>query len=315
MFRTELKSKIGEDISILVQLDNHAWNYICECGDASGLTVKEIQNTNAIFISHTHIDHFINFDTILRHQIGLQRRIVICGPKGIAQQVQSRIKGYSWNLIQKGSIVYEIRELVSAKETKVYEIEPPIWELKELKTIEGNQIFEEKSFAVTAILLDHKIPTLAYKFKEKDTIKIDIKSSGHKGGKWVQELKFAFENGNENKIISIEGEDYKALALFDAIYVQEGDSVGVIMDHAASESNHSKIIKQFKNCKKVWIESFYKKEDKELATANYHSYAAMSAKVMRLAGVGEAIPVHFSRKYNENDIKELIKEFEEVLYL
>ena len=68
MILPELKSKIGEDISILVRLDNHTPSYICECGDASELTLKECQNTEGIFISHTHIDHFINFDQILRHQ-------------------------------------------------------------------------------------------------------------------------------------------------------------------------------------------------------------------------------------------------------
>ena len=84
MFEAEIKSKREEDISILVKLDNHPWNYLCECCNASNLTIKEIQNTNAIFISHTHIDHFVNFDTVIRHQIGIQRRVVICGPKGIA---------------------------------------------------------------------------------------------------------------------------------------------------------------------------------------------------------------------------------------
>lgn len=61
MFNAEVKSKIEEDICILVNLDNHPWNYLCECGNASDLTVKEVQNSNAIFISHTHIDHFVNF--------------------------------------------------------------------------------------------------------------------------------------------------------------------------------------------------------------------------------------------------------------
>ena len=194
MFRPEIKSKIGEDISILVKLDNHPWNYLCECGDASDLTVKEVQNCNAIFISHTHIDHFVNFDTVIRHQIGIQRKVVICGPEGIAQQVQSKIRSYTWNLIQKGAILYEIREVISDHQIMVYEIEPPIWDLKETRTIEGNTIFEDQSFVVKATILDHKTPVLAYKFKENDTVKIDIEASGFRGGKWVKTLKDAFQN-------------------------------------------------------------------------------------------------------------------------
>lgn len=309
MFRPEVKSKIGEDICILVSLDNHPWNYLCECGDASELTVKEVQNSNAIFISHTHIDHFANFDTVIRHQIGIQRRIIICGPKGIAEQVQSRIKSYTWNLIERGAIIYEIREVRSENEINKFEVEPPFWELKEKEVVQTNVIFEEKNFFVTAILLNHKIPTLAYKFKENDIIKIDIQASGFKGGKWVQELKDAFEKNYKTKVISIEGKDYQASELFHLLHVQEGDSVGVIMDHSANDENHSKIKKHFFKSRKVFIESFYKKEDKEQADLNYHSYSSMSGKIMRQAQVREPVPVHFSRRYREEEINLLIEEF------
>ncbi len=310
MFKSEVKSEIGEDISILIKLDNHPWNYLCECGDASKLTVKDIQNSNAVFISHTHIDHFANFDSVFRHQIGIQRRVVICGPKGIAEQVRNRIKSYTWNLIKKGSIIYEIRELISEEKVIIYELEPPLWDLKKINETQGNVIFKDKSFEVSAVLLNHKIPTLAYKFKENDTTKIDIQASGFKGGKWVKELKETFDKQDTEAIISIEAKDYKSESLFHLLHIQKGDSVGVIMDHAANEENHSKIKNHFFECQKVFIESFYKAEDKESAITNYHSYSTMSAKVMREAKVVEAIPVHFSRKYKEDEILEIKREFD-----
>ncbi|WP_298517851.1 peptidase [uncultured Kordia sp.] len=313
MFTAEVKSKIAEDIAIMVRPDNHPWNYLCECGDAAAITVKEFQNANAIFISHTHIDHFVNFDSVIRHQLGIQRRIVICGPKGLATQVQARIRSYSWNLIQEGAISYEIRELVSENEIAVYEVEPPTWELKKLKTINGNVLFEEKDFQVTGILLDHKIPTLAYKFQEFDTVKIDIKASGFKGGKWVKELKDAFEQEDSEKIIQVEDQEFKANELFQWLHIQKGDVVGIIMDHAANADNHAKIKAHFANARTVFVESFYKDEDKELADANYHSYASMSGKIMKACNIEEPIPVHFSRKYKEEDIAQLIREFNAAL--
>lgn len=313
MFTAEVKSKIGEDIAILIRPDNHPWNYLCECGDAADITVKEFQNANAIFISHTHIDHFVNFDSVIRHQLGIQSRVVICGPKGLAKQVQSRIQSYSWNLIQEGAISYEIRELISEDTIEVYELEPPTWELKKLETINGNVLFQEKNFQVTGILLDHKIPTLAYKFQEADTVKIDIQASGYKGGKWVKELKDAFEQDNSDQIIIIEDKEFKASELFHVLHIQKGDTVGVIMDHAANTENHAKIKAHFSNSRKVFVESFYKDEDKEQAELNYHSYASMSGKVMKASAIQEPIPVHFSRKYKEEDITELINEFNAAL--
>lgn len=313
MFQSEIKSQINEDISILVQLDNHPWNYICECGDASNWTVKEVQNTNAVFISHTHIDHFVNFDMVIQHQIGIQRRVVICGPKGIAVQVQAKLKSYTWNLIKKNAIVYEIREMLSENEIKVFEIEPPLWDLVEKTTLKSKLLFQEKNFVVTGILLDHKTPTLAYQFKEKDTIKIDIQASGFRGGKWVKELKEAFEQNDLEQQITIEDKNYLAKDLFHLLHVQKGDSLGIIMDHAANSDNHANIVRHFSHCQKVFIESFYKNEDKAFAETNYHSYAAMSGKVMRAAKVLNPVPVHFSRKYGAEEIEVLVGEFEEAL--
>jgi len=313
MFQSEIKSQINEDISILVQVDNHPWNYICECGDARNWTVKEVQNANAVFISHTHIDHFVNFDNVIRHQIGIQRRVVICGPKEIATQVQAKLKSYTWNLIEKGAIVYEIREMLSENEIKVVELEPPFWELVEKNRLKSNVLFQEKGFVVTGILLDHKTPTLAYKFQEQDTIKIDLQASSFRGGKWVKILKEAFERNDSERSITIEDKTYLAKDLFHLLHVQKGDSLGVIMDHAANSDNHAKIIQHFSHCQKVFIESFYKNEDQAFATTNYHSYAAMSGKIMREAKVLNPVPVHFSRKYGTEKIEALVKEFEVAL--
>ncbi len=313
MFKGEVKSRIGEDISILVKADNHAWNYICECGDASDLTVKEVQNTNAVFISHTHIDHFVNFDAMIRHQIGIQRRVVIVGPLGIAKQVQAKINAYTWNLIKEGAITYEIREVESPGIYSVYELEPPKWELIKIKTVESEFVFEEKTFAVTCAILDHKIPSLAYKFKENDTVKIDLKNCEFRGGPWVAQLKSAYENKQDDQVIEIDGNQHVAKYLYHLMHVQTGDSLGVIMDHAANEANHALIRETFNECRQVFIESFFKDEDKEQAIVNLHSYASMSGKVMREAKVKEPVPVHFSRKYDEKQIQELIHEFETAL--
>jgi len=310
MFKATVKSRIDEDISILIQQDNHPWNYLAECGDASDLTVKEVQNTNAIFISHTHIDHFVNFDSVIRHQLGIQRRVTICGTAGIAQQVQSRIQSYTWNLVEANAVVYEIRALLPNNTIQVFELAPPLWELKPLETMDGNVIFQEKSFKVSAVLLDHKIPTLAYKFEEEDTVKIDLSQSNFRGGKWVRALKAAFDNNDLEQDIELEGNIYKAKDLFHLLHIKKGDTLGIIMDHAPHTANHQAIVQQFNGCRQVLIESFYKNEDKEFAQANFHSYAAMSGKIMRQAQVQEPIPVHFSRKYKQEDIDCLLAEFQ-----
>lgn len=309
MFKPELKSKVGEDISILLQLDNHAPSYICECGDASQLTVKDCQNTEAIFVSHTHIDHFIHFDTILRHQIGVGKRVVICGPAPLIEQAQAKIKGYTWNLIDAKSIEYEIREIIDAQTIRKCVLRPPFWHIEEVETLQSEVIYSNERFSVHFTALDHKIPSIAYLFREKDSYNIDLSQSELKGGNWVKILKNAFETQAEKVEIEVAGKTYKACELFHLITTKKGDTLGIIMDHAAHEANHTKIKNLFSGCQKVFIECFYKASDKDFAQQNFHSYSEQSGKIMRECCVKEAIPVHFSRKYDENDIAEIVAEF------
>lgn len=310
MFLPEIKSAPTEDISILIKLDNHADVYLCECGQASNLTVKDCEQATVIFISHTHIDHFINFDTILRHQQGTGKKVIICGPKGITQQVQSKIKAYTWNLIGADSIQYEIREIIDAKTIIKSLLCPPLWEIEALPTSNAQKLYENDRFFVNFTILDHKIPSIAYKFIERDTVNINIAKSDFRGGPWINDLKKAFLSQNNEAIITVAEKEFPAKDLFYLLEVKKGDTLGIIMDHAANEENHHKINHLFKDTNQVFIESYHLAEDVELAAKNYHSYSKASGEIMRKCGVKQATPVHFSRRYNEEEISLLKTEFE-----
>lgn len=309
MFLPEVKSKIGEDISILIKLDNHPQNYLCDCGDASELTIKDCQQIAVIFISHTHIDHFINFDTILRHQLGSGKNIIICGPEGITQQVQAKINGYNWNLIGADSISYEIREIIDESTIKSAILKPPNWSLEVLPSVMDKPLYSNEKFEVSFTILDHKTPSIAYSFKEKDTVKINLTKADFKGGSWVRVLKAAYEEKAPNQRVIINDQTYLAKDLFHLLAIKKGDTLGIIMDHAANEANHQKIEQHFKKFNKVFIESFHLTEDIAQATLNYHSYATASGKIMQRCQVKEAIPIHFSRRYDVDAIDILIAEF------
>lgn len=311
MIRASIKSKEKEDISLLINIDNHPWNYICDCGQASGFSVKEYQNTKAIFISHTHFDHFLGWDQIMRHQMDSKQKVIICGPLNIAKQVQSKLRAYTWNLISEDAITYEIREIVSEDLIKVYSMVPNNWELIEEKTISSKVVYQEDNFTVRYAILDHKTPCIAYRFDEVDSLKINIEKSPYPGGPWVKNLKEAFEQNNPDTEIEIKEEKIRAKDLFHLIEKKVGHSLGVIMDHAADESNHQKISDLFSACDIVYMESFFMAADKELAMQHFHSYTIPSGSILKKIGVKEAVPMHFSRKYNAEEIEELIREFEQ----
>lgn len=303
MLQAEIKSLLKEDISILIKVPNSGKHYLCDCGEASLLTVKEVQAISAVFISHTHIDHFSNFDGIFRHQIGSGEKVVICGPKNIHLQVEARLKSYTWNLIDEKAIEYEIREIISKEEINVYTLRPPQWNLELMNT--QNFLFEDEYVNVDFAILDHKTDSIAYLFKEKDTVSFSENASDFKKGKWIGELKTAFENKDTEKEIEIEGNVYKATDLFHLLTLNEGYKLGVIMDHAVAEDNYDKIKTVFGRADLVYIETFYKDSDQEFAKINYHSFASASGKIMIECEVKEAVPIHFSRRYTESDQEEI----------
>ncbi|WP_241331000.1 MBL fold metallo-hydrolase [Chryseobacterium arthrosphaerae] len=303
MLQAEIKSLLKEDISILIKVPNSGKHYLCDCGEASLLTVKEVQSVSALFISHTHIDHFSNFDGIFRHQIGSGEKVVICGPTNIHRQVEARLKSYTWNLIDEKAIEYEIREIISKEEINVYTLRSPHWNLEFVKT--QNFLYEDEYVNVDFAVLDHKTDSVAYLFKEKDSVTFNENASGFRKGKWISELKAAFENNDPNKEIEIEETVYKAEDLFSLLTRNPGFKLGVIMDHAASEENYEKIKAVFEGADLVYIESFYKDSDQDFAELNYHSFASASGKIMNECKVKEAIPIHFSRRYTETDQEEI----------
>lgn len=300
-----------EDICLLLTFDNHKGVYVCDCGTASLLTPKECGDTKALFISHTHIDHFINFDTFVRHQINTEFHVILCGPEGLAKSVRSKLQAYSWNLIQDEceKMTYEVREFIDGNSYRKCEITAPAWEIDAPVVVENPHIYENEKFFVDAAALDHKIPSIAYRFQEQDTVSIDMTNSPYRGGPWISELKEARLCGDPDREITLEEKGVQAGSLFHLLEIKKGASLGFIMDHAGSDENHRKISNLFHEVDELYIESFYAAEDEETAHGNAHSTTVLSGKAAGLAGAKKAVPLHFSRKYCDEKQREMKQEF------
>lgn len=306
MIHAENKSHITEDICFYATVDNHKWSYLFDCGRARYLKASDCKQIIAIFITHTHIDHFCNFDTLLRHQISLGRVVNIFGPPGIARNVQAKTHSYTWNLIRKKAIIYHIYELHD-KEIKAFRIYPPKWEIEEMDSpnFEGNICFQNDGIFVRYETLDHKIPSIAYLIYEES--KTNIKDFPFKPGPWVKELKEAYEKNQADQEIIIDAKTYQASELFSYLYTKPGHRLGYAMDHLPSEENHQKLISLWKDADEVVIESFFRDCDKSYALKHHHSTITESGKVARLAGAKKATLVHHSRRYF-NELKDMLEE-------
>jgi ribonuclease BN (tRNA processing enzyme) len=55
---------------------------------------------NAIFISHTHMVHFMGMDSVIRHSHASHRTIDIFGPPGLCARAGHKFACYNWNLAE-----------------------------------------------------------------------------------------------------------------------------------------------------------------------------------------------------------------------
>ncbi|MEA3360893.1 MAG: MBL fold metallo-hydrolase, partial [Thermodesulfobacteriota bacterium] len=129
-----------------------------DLGDLSALSARDILKISHIFITHTHMDHFIGFDFLLRHLLGRDKEIHLYGPSNFIQNVEAKLNAYTWNLIENyentlSLIVTEVHEkhiFVQKYNSRdrFKALKPP-----EKLPFEG-MLLSEQSFSVNAVLLD-----------------------------------------------------------------------------------------------------------------------------------------------------------------
>jgi ribonuclease Z len=53
-----------------------------DLGDIAALPPRKVLRLEHVFVSHTHVDHCVGFDRLLRLHVGREKTIRLWGPKG-----------------------------------------------------------------------------------------------------------------------------------------------------------------------------------------------------------------------------------------
>jgi ribonuclease Z len=164
-----------------------------DLGEIRSLSPRLLLKISHVFISHTHMDHFIGFDHLLRILLGRNKKVHFFGPPNFITQLENKLAAYSWNLIESyplDLVVTEIHpsHLITAqfKSFQAFKMELD----KVTKPFDG-VVHEEWSFLVRAAFLDHKIPCLAFALEEQahlNIIKTELDRMGLTKGPWLQTL-------------------------------------------------------------------------------------------------------------------------------
>ncbi len=328
LFHHKIINDAFGDPCVFIKLLREKRALLLDVGDIRKISFNELLKVSDIFVTHTHIDHFIGFDQVLRAILRREELLRIFGPKNIIDCVWGKLKGYTWNLvadyplkIEAYAIGQEDMKVARFVASKGFEIETTY-----TVPIKNNIILHEPLFKVRAIELSHGIPVIAYSIEEDFHIninKVELEKQGFQIGPWLGELKkivkanYEYDSAtmlkpktDRSKItVKTPKGELPVEELFSILIITKGEKISFVMDVAPTNENIEKIIKFVKNSDILFCEAFFLNKDKERALERNHLTAAVTGKIAKEANIGELKILHISPKYIENP-EEVYREVE-----
>lgn len=283
-----------------------------DLGDVRGLSARQLLSIKDIFVSHTHLDHFVGFDELLRVCLGRDLSIRMWGPPGFIHQVGCKLAAYTWNLVEEFDsnftlLVHEVSADGTGSRAKFCCKSRFRREDLDDFSFRDNVILDEPRLRVRVAFLDHKILCLGFCLEEKVHVgvrKNALTAMGFKTGDWLRSVKRAVvdEEPDARLFTALKldgGERDVTLGELKAgcLLVGPGPHIGYVTDILFSEANVEAIIEILRGAELLFIESSFIAEETQRAAERYHLTTAQAGTIARRCGVKRVIPFHFSPKH------------------
>ncbi len=304
------------DPGLLVQFLLQKQALLFDLGDLSALSNGTLLKVSHVFVSHTHIDHFIGFDRMLRTLFGRDKTLTIFGPENIIQNVQGKLAGFTWNLVELYSESLTI-DVVEVREGKLLKgtfraIERFQLSDEREEPFADGLILDNPDFSVRAAILEHRVPCLGFALEEKPRININkdrLEAMKATPGSWLNDLKQAVARGNQDSMLitvpfNVSGssgtKDIPLIQLkADLVEIFPGQKIGYVVDTVFNDRNRKKIVELVKSSDIFFCESPFLANEEERGQARCHLTSRQAGTLAREAGVKQLQVFHFSSRHKD----------------
>ena len=304
------------DPGLLVQFLLQKRALLFDLGDLSALSNGALLKVSHVFVSHTHIDHFIGFDRLLRSLFGREKTVTIFGPKNIIQNVAGKLAGFTWNLVDQYDESLTI-EVVEVRESGLLKGTFRAIERFQLcderqEPFVGGMIVDDPTFSVRTAILEHRVPCLGFALEEKPHVNIDkdkLESMKAEPGPWLNELKKSvLRDDSESAPIEVPfkepgGSRTEVIPLGqlknDLVEVFPGQKIGYVVDTVFNDRNRKKIVELVDSADIFFCESPFLADEEERGQARFHLTSRQAGTLAREAGVKQLQVFHFSSRHKD----------------
>jgi ribonuclease Z len=302
-----------------------------DLGDLQPLSTQNLLKISHVFVTHTHMDHFIGFDALLRLLLGRDKELHLFGPSGFFKQIEGKLAGYTWNLVDEFLAHLRLRVTEVWPEKTVSKVYPCrerfIPQEQEAVAPFSGCLLQEPSFYVQGVLLDHRIPCLGLALVEHFSINIHkerLQEMGLPVGPWLNRFKTALhERQDPQKEFIVTWKEVAGLKKEKRFLLGElaekiarfspGQKIVYLTDLIASPENRTKALQLAQDADYLFIEAAFLDDDQDLARQKFHLTAREAGEWARLAGVKKFSLFHHSPRYAQkpkNFLAEAQKAFE-----
>ena len=289
---------------------------IFDLGDISCLASRELLKISHAFVTHTHMDHFIGFDRLLRTDLGREKTLALFGPTGFIKNVEGKLAGYTWNLVEK----YNYPLTLQIKEVNAQSIVCRRFRCSDKFRPDGDAVeqpfngilHQEPGFTVRAAILDHGIPCLGLSIKEQfhiNILKEGLKTLALEPGPWLSDFKAAlYEQSDPDSEFELQHESGRKVQKFrlgelaaKISRITPGQKIAYITDVAYTDANAEQIVELVEGSDHLYVEAVFRDQHTELAAEKKHLTAGQAGMLAAKARVKQFTVFHFSPRYTAEE--------------
>lgn len=305
------------DPGLFVELRWQGSAVLFDLGRNDGLPAADLLKVTHVFVSHTHMDHFIGFDRVLRLFLNRDKRLYLYGPEGIIECVAGKLSGYVWNLTDGYPFVFDVTEVTSTGARRAVfaastgfrreDAELLPLQAEHVRSPGGTPLLvDEGHYRVQAAITDHRIPCLAFAIDEPTHLNVDgdaLAKAGFAPGRWLAELKQALREGApDDARVCVARADRTTVelevgALRALVRATQGQKYGYIVDTRFIPENLAVLLPVMHNADTLFCESPFLDEDRDQAALRYHLTAAEAGTIARLSRARRLKVFHYSPRY------------------
>jgi len=317
MFSARLVNDPFGDPAVYLDMRYRREALLFDLGDIQALPPRMILKVDRIFVTHTHMDHFIGFDHLLRVCLGREKHLFLYGPPGFVDNVEGKLRAYTWNLVENYENDFRlwVTEIhPGRRETAVFQCRQAFrpGAQRQVEAFDRT-IVERDAYRVDAVFLDHKVPCLAFRLEEKRRVNVKknaLAEMGLPGGAWINALKDCIHRNEPDESafrVWWRGADRGTVERVFALgelkeritKITPGQKIVYVSDVIDSPVNAGRIVEFARGADVLFVEACFLDEDRGRAGEKYHLTARQAGRLARLAGVKRFVLFHHSPKYRD----------------